>query len=273
MKAEHLAGVFRRLRKPGWIRRLAVLILVATMVAGCTALISISGQGEVAVALEILLISVFGFSVVAAISYDAALCWRFVDFPWICASFAAIVAALLNIGEAARREEVTHARSEISRAFSGLIYATQSAVTNDCDDLPSRSNMWERAPEPYEGACDRMKHFLPQMTFSFNEFSQTQDVTQLTGWALNLIVPDTSPKGSWQGIYNSATQFKQVANRFGPILEEKSAPRPDNSWLGWLRSVMLTAKFKYWYFFLAFFVGLRLSKTTAEVLQVKAQRG
>jgi hypothetical protein len=127
----------QRVRKPRWVRRITVLLIVCMITSICTALVFYSSQSEAVLALEIFFVSVLGFSLIAALSYDSALCWRFVDFPWICTSFAAIVVALLNIAEAARREQASLARSEINRSFSGLIYATQNVVTNDCEELPS----------------------------------------------------------------------------------------------------------------------------------------
>jgi hypothetical protein len=63
----------------------------------------------------IFLISVSGFSFIAWMTFDAALERRFVDFPWICTSFAAIVVALLNISEAGRREQISPKRRWSSR--------------------------------------------------------------------------------------------------------------------------------------------------------------
>jgi len=126
------------LRKPGWPRRLGIMSMLSTMVAVSAILVFYTKQNETALALEIFLISTFGFSLVAALSYDATLGWRFVDFPWIFTSFAAIVVALINIAENARREQASYARSEISRSFSELIYSTASVVTNDCENLPTR---------------------------------------------------------------------------------------------------------------------------------------
>jgi hypothetical protein len=258
-----------RLRQPGARRRSAILLMVIVVIATCAALAVGGGHGDVAIALEILVASVLGFSLVAFISFDAALAWRCVDFPWVCASFAAITVALININAAALREQVLVAKSEISKRFSDLIYAVQSTVTNDCQDLPTRREMWTPAPEPYRGACDRMKRFLPQMVSQYDEFSRSSDLSGLRGWAMNMLVPQTQPTGSWAGLTESAKPFLDVSDTYGPILSGAlTAQRVDHSSI--LHHLVLTTGLRYWYFIMAFFVGLRVSKTTAEVLQARA---
>ena len=113
-------------------------MVLAVMIWICITLVLRNPHSEVLVAVGIFVESVSGFSLIAWMTFDAALEWRFVDFPWICTSFAAIVVALLNISEAGRREEVSLAKAELSRRFSDVIFATQSAVTNDCQDLPRK---------------------------------------------------------------------------------------------------------------------------------------
>jgi len=163
--------------------------------------------------------------------------------------------ALLNISEADRLKEVSLAKSEISQRFSDLIYAAQSTVTNDCQELPTH------APEPYSGACDRLKHFLSQMTYRHDDISTSLDLDRLSGWAMELQVPYGYPTGSWYELFDSARRFRATTELFSPVL------RTDI-----LRSFILSIHLRYWYFAMAFFVGLRLSKTTAEVLQARAAR-
>ena len=247
--------IIQDIRRPGRLRQAAIVGLLAIMIATCLALVLKSAQGEVLVALEIFLVSVSGFSLIAWISFDASLGWRFVDFPWICTSFAAIIVALLNISEADRLKEVSLAKSEISQRFSDLIYAAQSTVTNDCQELPTH------APEPYRGACDRVKHFLSQMTYRHDDISTSLDLDRLSGWAMDLLVPYGYPTGSWYELFDSARRFRATTELFSPVL------RTDI-----LRNFILSIHLRYWYFAMAFFVGLRLSKTTAEVLQARAAR-
>jgi hypothetical protein len=57
----------------------------------------------------------------------------------------------------------------------------------------------------------------------------------------------------------------------GPVLSQLRDPQSGDR-TDILRSFILSTKLRYWYFAMAFFVGLRLSKTTAEVLQAGAAR-
>jgi hypothetical protein len=264
--------IIQGIRRPSRLRQAAIVGVLVIMVAVCLALVLKSEQSEVLVALEIFLVSVSGFSLIAWISFDAYLAWRFVDFPWICTSFAAIIVALLNISETGHRQQVSLAKSEISRGFSDLIYATQRAVTNDCQELPTRQGMWEPSPEPYDGACDRMKHFLPQMTYQYDEFSRSLDLSGLRSWAMNMLVQDARPTGSWDRLFDSARRFLATSELFGSLLSQPRTSQNDDK-TDVLRHFILSTQLRYWYFAMAFFVGLRLSKTTAEVFQARAARG
>ncbi len=163
---------------PGWERRAATSLIVMAVIAISVGFAWRSGEEEWAAALGIFAISVLGFSLVAAISYDAAMCWRLVDCLWICSSFAAVVVALVTIEEAVNRERTSSARSEITDSFAGLLFAAQSIVTNDCEQASS-DDVRPRSPEPYKGACDRVKHLLPQMTYQYNEFSRSRQASSL----------------------------------------------------------------------------------------------
>ena len=256
------------LQQRGSARRATVTLIVALMAAASVWLAVRSPQGEIAIALETFFLSMAGFTLIAWLSFDAVLAWRSVDFPWVCTSFAAILVALLNIAEATRRESFQTAKAELSRSFSELIYATQSVITNDCHELPTRAGMWQRAPEPYQGACDRIQHFAPQMSHAYDEFARTSDFNSLKGWSRNLELVTGTPERGWAGLNNSAQRVSAAVKNYGPALIDNSQSRSGR--LEGMRRVILSADLKYWYFAMAFFVALRLSKTTAEVFQARA---
>jgi hypothetical protein len=93
-----------RISTPGLRRRITIATMVIVIIAICVALASYTAWEGVSAALVIFFVSVLGFSLVAAISYDAAVCWPLVDAFWICGSFAAVVVALINIDEAGSRQ-------------------------------------------------------------------------------------------------------------------------------------------------------------------------
>jgi hypothetical protein len=248
----------------GLPRRIAILCMSA--IAGATSILLAARlhTNDLGVALVILGISLLSFSFIAWLSFDCLRGWRLVDFPWICASFTAIVVALTNISEGERRDKLFQAKLQMNQAFSSLIYAAQSTVTNDCQELPTRASTWQRSAEPYSGACDRMKHFIPQMEYSYNEFTTLADVTNINAWGADIRVPETTPAGSWAGLYDSADRFTKAV-----ALYESARERNKPSLTG-LQRLLIGTELKYWYFFMAFFVGLRISKTTAEMLQTRA---
>ena len=59
------------------------------------------------------------------------------------------------------------------------------------------------------------------------------------------------------------SRFIQTADRLAPILEADLKRDP-------LHQFVVSTELKYWYFFMAFFVGLCLSRTTAEIFQMRA---
>jgi hypothetical protein len=250
-----------RVSTPGWRRRITIATMVIVIVAICVALASYTAWEGVSAALVIFLVSALGFSLVAAISYDSAVCWRLVDAFWVCGSFAAVVVALINIDEAASRQQISNARSEVTDLFSGLLFAVQSIVTNDCEESPAAWDVRPRSPEPYKGACDQLKHLIPEMSYQYDEFSRTNKVSFLKIGAQVCVTGATV--GSWASLNDRATRFIQTADRLSPILEGDRKRDP-------LHQFIVSTELRYWYFFMAFFVGLRLSRTTADILQMRA---
>lgn len=245
--------------------RYSITILVV-MLIGCFSLVLFNSQGVVTVALEIFIISAVGFSFIAVCSYQTVILWRAVDFPWILTSFAAIVVSLVNISANDQKQYISTAQNEISRAFSTLIYATRSIITNDCEAQPTERDMRQSSPEPYPGACDRMRHFLPQMIYVSGRISNTINTNELKGWGRNMIIAsDIKVAGGWKDQVAAAQNFIKIVDRYDPGLQKIGLVPGDT-----VENFILSTRLRLWYFVMAFFVGLRLSKTTAEVLQARA---
>lgn len=239
--------------------------LLLSVIIGCLSLVLFSTQEEVTIALEILSISIIGFSSIAMLSYEAVLQWRAVDFPWVLTSFATIVVSLANISANDQRQQISRAQAEISRTFSDLVYATNSIITNDCQEHPTPKDISQSSPEPYKGACERIKHSLPQMINASDNFPGKLNADVLKEWGRKMIVPDTKPTGSWEGQVFAAQRLMKSADQYGPELQKLTGTSVDP-----LTSFVLSTRLRLWYFAMAFFVGLRLAKTTAEVLQAHA---
>lgn len=243
------------LRTPGRFRQITVL-LVILLTASIGILLTLFGRGvDLQIATEVFLVSLVGFSAVAAVSWDCVRGWRAVDFPWVCASFIAIIVALANISEASRRERLSLAKSEMSSAFADLIYWTNSMLVNDCVELPTRVGSWQRS-FPGQEACDRIAHFLPQMRRDFDN----PDSSSGNAWGMEF--PPNGPAGS---LAVPGKKFDRLSNDYMAV--KKANPQPTG-----LQARLVGTEIKFWYLMMAFFVGLRLSKVTAEWLHIHATR-
>jgi hypothetical protein len=250
-------------------RRRYVVTGVAAVTSALAIVLAISvTQHELWTALSILLVSLIGFHTIALLSFDCATCWRAVDYPWVLATFMAILIALTNIYEGARVAPMAAAQIERKQNYEQLIYALKSVITNDCHPKPSRAGMWSVAPEPYEGACDRIEHFLPQIENEAARDALSSEEFYGNAWGLNILVEEENAIGSWAGLYDAARKFHATSTRTREVIDSvRRNPRsPISSWAA-------SGSLKYWYFALAFFLGLRLSKISAELMaSVAAKR-
>jgi hypothetical protein len=212
-------------------------------------------------ALSILLVSFLGFHAIAFLSFDCATCWRAVDYPWVLATFMAILIALTNIYEGSRVAPLAASQIERKQNYENLIYALKGVITNDCHPKPSRAGMWSVAPEPYEGACDRIEHFLPQVENEAARDALSSEGFSGNAWGLDILVQEENALGSWAGLYDVARKFDATSTRTREVIDNvRRSPRsPIASWAA-------SGSLKYWYFMLAFFLGLRLSKISAELM-------
>lgn len=93
-------------------RRYVVVGVAAVPSALCVVLAIYVTQHELWAALSILLISFLGFHAIAFLSFACATCWRAVDYPWVLATFMAILIALTNIYEGSRIAPLAAAQIE-----------------------------------------------------------------------------------------------------------------------------------------------------------------
>ncbi len=240
-------------------RRLWVIATLLATLAVCTT-IALSSSHDLWAAVAILVISLAGFHAVAWLTFDCGSCWRAVDYPWVFATFMTILIALTSIYESQRMAPLVAAQTERRLSYEQLIYSIKSVVTNDCHPKVSRSGMWTPAPEPYEGACDRVEHFLPQIENEAARESIAPTPTTWNAWGLNILIAEEKAVGSWAGLYATAHQYEAISRRTTATIDRVNAVRrsPIANWAS-------SGTLKYWYFVLAFCLGLRLSKVTAEL--------
>jgi hypothetical protein len=125
----------------------------------------------------------------------------------------AILSALAGIQETARLQPLNAAIADRNAAYDALTYSLKSVITNDCHPKATRAVMYSPSPEPYEGACERMEHFLPQIELAAAAESSVEGLNSGEGWGLDIIIPDSKPTGAWLGLYNDAARFVNASEK------------------------------------------------------------
>jgi hypothetical protein len=248
--AVSVAGLKRRFFTAGSV---LLTIVISFRISGSTSV------NPLQPAAYILLCSVVGFTVIAVLTHDSRRGWRAVDYLWVCTTLATIVVALVNIASNSRKEEISSARSSVRSAFSNVLYLTRAVLEDDCQQRPSRAVYYTPASEPYPGACDRMAHFLPQMDFEMSAIELNPKAPH-NEWGMDIVLPNTNPQGRWQALYAAGRDLDQKFAALDTILDRQ---QPTD---GSLSRFILSTRLRYWYFILAFFLGLRFSKVTAEII-------
>lgn len=235
---------------------LAIVVILASVLIG-----RFSSGPSLWTAILIFGISLIGFHSIALLTADWTRFWRCAGYPLALTGFMAIVTALAGIQETARLQPLNAAVADRKAAYDALMYSLKSVITNDCHAKATRALMYSPSPEPYEGACERMEHFLPQIELSSAAESRVEGLNSGEGWGQDIIIPDSQPSGAWLGLYNDAARFTESVKRTAEVLKE-SKKTPQNPIAKWAASGAI----RNWYFVLTFFLGLQLSKISAELL-------
>jgi hypothetical protein len=237
----------------------AALVIVVTLT--CVLIGKFSSAPSLWTAVLIFGVSLIGFHSIALLTADCTRLWRCAGYPLALTGFMAILSALAGIQETARLQPLNAAIADRNAAYDALTYSLKSVITNDCHPKATRAVMYSPSPEPYEGACERMEHFLPQIELAAAAESSVEGLNSGEGWGLDIIIPDSKPTGAWLGLYNDAARFTESVKRTAEVLKE-SKKTPQNPIAKWAASGAI----RNWYFVLAFFLGLQLSKISAELL-------
>lgn len=210
--------------------------------------------------LIVFLSSVVAFHIIGAFTYQYRKAWKSIEYAIEIATLGSIIAAFGDFQSGQRDQRLTEAFELRRTDQAALIYAVNSVITNDCTVLPSRLNVWKPAPEPYEGACDRMKHFLPQLELEFAAEDSIDDISSDDTWGRNMLINEDESEGSWAGLVLAARNFINSSKYVGEIV---GAVGPiDKSPL----STILNSRYaEYWYYLLAVALGLRLAKVTVDL--------
>lgn len=229
----------------GWHRRILVSLLTLVIGYVCLTIALWSAQPDLRIAGVILVVSLAGFSAIAWLTFDATRAWRLVDYPWVLASFVAVLVALTSISESARREQVSQSKAAAREALSTLNAHTKFLM-EDC----KKSNWFPKV-------CPQIQNYQRWMEMELNG-----DRSEDSHWGERLCPPKLEIPEILQD-WRLLCQYGQlVSQRSQALADQEKSPDADR-----LSALILKTKLHYWYYILAFFVGLRVSKITAELLQ------
>ena len=226
------------------------LIAITTPVAF---LIEFSRQGDLQTALWIFVISLFGFSILAFMSWDCIRAWRAVDYLWVFSSFVAIMISLQKIRESERLDLLAARRQELVSAFSQLNYQGERVFEAGCTG--EKPVFVLRITEISQQGCARLGDFLPQMQYQIQNVDQYVNI-----W------------GKEFEEHEFKNFFQTIGQQFDSSLTSYVAAKNANPPPSGLASIVIGTKAKNWYYILAFLVGLRLSRTTSELMQATLQK-
>jgi hypothetical protein len=261
-----------RLRKktitaPGWPRRLTRLAVIFLTASLSLLLLFIRPLGDLELAGVIFVLSFIGHSILAWLTFDSVKAWRAVDYPWVCASFIAVIFALANGTETALKQELQAAKLSYQDSLAILRNTAQILVDYYCKDF-SPSALQKQV-------CERLPLVIESTDYSLVGVNKPDFAIGGTPDWWDLVLPpdyqrpDPMPSlgaGSWDGVKGAVEQANSTKQSY--MLALQGAYYRERSW----QALFVSTGVRYWYFLVAFFVGLRLSRTTAELLQANARR-
>lgn len=192
--------------------------------------------------------------------YDSL--WKATDYLFELVAILSIIAAVIGLNEASRQRYLQEQFAKRKLAQVEFIYAAESVITNDCDPLQSRADVWEVSPEPNEGECDRIKHMLPQMRFDFGRETGPENMTSDIIWAYNFEYKDQSLEGTWKYFQDKAEEFIEISKENEYAINQRDAARDKKDFdFSKIESIF------YWHHILAFLLALKISRISMDVFK------
>ena len=260
------------IKAPGWPRWFAVATVSALAVLLSLLVYSFGHLGDLAVAAAILLISLAAHSVIALLTFDSQRGWRAVDYPWVAASFVAIIVAIANIAENSWQAQFQELKYTYQSSLGQFREAASNLLKINCKQEPPYNN----------DICSKLetaititgwqakdvgapKIYLTMNDIGLNPEPYLMDLEAIIGGTskkLELQLPVRNPVA--QAWFYTDIYLKSINSLRS--LYEASYNKDIKHKSGW-KYILVTKAMRYWYFAPAYFVGLRLSRTTAELLQ------
>jgi hypothetical protein len=199
-------------------------------------------------------------------SHERKLPWQILDYALDLVTLVSLVAALAGIQQSAVAEILQNEFARRKAEQARLVYLIKSTLTNDCHPKETRKEIWTPSPEPYQGACDRVEHFLPQIEYAFGRETGQESMTGDNAWARNLLVREEGAVGSWKSLYNEAHRFIDGSRRTQSVLDTQRRLSSES-----IKALAGSGKLEYWQYLLAFTFGVKIAKKSAGALESKAK--
>jgi energy-coupling factor transporter transmembrane protein EcfT len=242
--------------KPGQTSKMTIVLVFFATVILCILSAIIFNASTLWTAIIITAISLIGFHLIALYTFEYSTHWKYIDYPWILVAFMTIMIGITTIQENVGMEPFKNASLERKRSYDAFLYSLKTVIYNDCDPRLSTRPGWNNVPEPYKGACAKFIHFLPMLEKLSSKEISTNNLNSDVFWAgTNVRSGLENALGSWKGLDDTAQNFVEKIEELKNPVEVYEQSRQSFTSL-WIRS----EAFKYWYYLLAFLLGLRLSK-------------
>ena len=247
-------------------RGISALVICVVTVVTCALVAAWSHAGILVNAICILVVSLLGFHCAAWLSYERSLTWQSLDYGLELITVVSLIAALAGIHQSAVAEILQGAYSGRKAEQASLVYQIKTTITNDCHPKQSRKEMWTPAPEPYQGACDRLEHLLDQIEYSFSQETGVDTMTTSDSWARDLLINEGAAVRSWSGLYAEARRFIEGSRKTKEVVD---AQRRLSS--RFVTTLAGSEKLQYWQYLLVFAFGLRIANKTGRLLEARAK--
>lgn len=188
--------------------------------------------------------------------------WKSTDYLFEAVAIISLITAVAGLSSASKYKSLQEEFSKRKLAQVQFIYAVESTITNDCNPLKARDDIWTVTPEPIKGECDRIKHFLPQMKFSFDQETGPDNMTSEVNWAYNLDYDGHILKGSWSGIQSRAKELIKISSQNEIALKNRDSSKNKG-----VIDLSTIEKMFYWYHLLAFFLALKIARISMDIFK------
>jgi hypothetical protein len=292
MISPELFDLISGVRVAGRKRRFAVMVYISA-VALVSAIVAIILHSPFIAAIVILLLSIAAFNALALWTFDAIDGWRFVDYPWVLTAVAVVALSIIKIEFVAKERDVaiidrSHAAAVktlrmlddwqnmcLRESIADWVPLAISSIPGDIAE--ERAALLDSSFNPCTGtALGDLRYILRNVSMDWPKNLSDEkiktEISTLTLWEYFcrtvdvLAIPGVPYDSTFSDICDNALTLRE--GLVGHInLKDMIGSKNAADWVTeepW--------RLRWWYFALAFFVGLRLAKVTAEIKQVRMQR-